>query len=366
MKVALITTTLGVPRFLEKYIEAWKRYPHANVRVSYIVVGDEGAHSEAHSYCAQLSSTSGADVAYITPIQQSAILDLHNISGLADIQPYRTIERGRNFGLLLAYKTGIDVALMIDDDNLASGQDFLRLHLDPLVNPPRPRKYFHSTSGWMNVCSVLVEKNGTPFYHRGYPQKERWNDGYITHQNDQRQVVVNAGLWLGDPDIDAVTRLERKLEVVDMKLLDYLHLSPGTWCPFDNQNTAICREAMPAYFLSTDVGRYSDIWASYVLRRIIDHLGHAVSYGQPLCDHQRGERNLIKDLQGEVLGMQMTDNFCKVLRRIPLHSKSYIPCFKELTSVLKQWWKGNGIIEQSVIDKYIKGMEVWSTFFECM
>ena len=42
----------------------------------------------------------------------------------------------------------------------------------------------------------------------------------------------------------------------------------GTWSPFNSQNTALSAKIIPAYPLSPKVGRYDDIWASYVIYRI--------------------------------------------------------------------------------------------------
>jgi len=55
-------------------------------------------------------------------------------------------------------------------------------------------------------------------------------------------------------------------------------LYPGTWSPFDSQNTALMRDAVPAYFLSPYTARYDDIWGSYIVTRIAEHFGDVVSY----------------------------------------------------------------------------------------
>lgn len=99
------------------------------------------------------------------------------------------------------------------------------------------------------------------------------------------RVAVSAGMWLGDPDIDAMARLCLMLNATSYTRTDSYVLSPSTWSPFNSQNTAVLREVIPAYFMSWCVGRYDDIWPSYVVRRICDHLQQSVSYGLPVV-HQ--------------------------------------------------------------------------------
>ena len=50
-------------------------------------------------------------------------------------------------------------------------------------------------------------------------------------------------------------------------------LAPGARGPFNSQNTILARAVLPAYFLSPNVGRYDDIFASFMVKRIADHLG---------------------------------------------------------------------------------------------
>jgi hypothetical protein len=62
-------------------------------------------------------------------------------------------------------------------------------------------------------------------------------------------VVVNAGLWLGDPDVDAVTRICNDINAEQYTREQSFALARGTWCPFNSQNTALWRGVIPAYCL---------------------------------------------------------------------------------------------------------------------
>jgi Reversibly glycosylated polypeptide len=283
---------------------------------------------------------------------------------------FDSIQR-RNIGILLAYENGADTVLTIDDDNFVMNQDFVGLHNIVGTSPELPA--YASTCGWFNVCSVLEADHGVRFYHRGYPQRQRWTESssFVSSFSSQRTVAVNAGLWLDNPDIDALTRMERQPVVRGLKQPwnSNFSLFPGTWCPFNSQNTAIMREAIPAYFLSPYNGRYDDIWASYVLTRIAEHLEHVIAFGHPLVRQERNPHDLWKDLDVERNGMIMTDDFCEALRGITLTGTTYHECFAELAGELRSSWSENPKWTESQKEwrsRLLEGMEIWHGVFESL
>ena len=182
---------------------------------------------------------------------------------------------------------------------------------------------------------------------------------------------MNAGLWLDNPDIDALTRMERQPVVRGLKQpwSGNFSLFPGTWSPFNSQNTAIMREAIPAYFLSPYIGRYDDIWASYILIRIAEHLGHVIAFGEPLVRQERNPHDLWKDLDVERNGMIMTDDFCEALRNITLTGTTYHGCFAELAGKLRSSWSEGSKWTESQKEwrnRLLEGMEIWHDVFESL
>ena len=143
-------------------------------------------------------------------------------------------------------------------------------------------------------------------------------------------------------------------------------LDIGTWCPFNSQNTAFARKTIPAYFLSPNIGRYDDIWASYFLRKIIDHLNEAVMYGNPLVNQERNLHNLRKDLEAEFFGMDTTDRLIKILRDMNLVSTDYLNCYSELTEKLEIEISKSGLFNQfenNTFCKLLDGMKIWTNTF---
>ncbi len=271
--------------------------------------------------------------------------------------------------MLLAYENGADVVVMVDDDNFVMGQDYVSAH--GVVGTEREIDTYYSSTGWFNVCSFLQEANDTPFYHRGYPQGMRWKeaDQFVSCQKTTRKIVINAGFWLDDPDVDALARMSRPLVVTGYQpgWRGNFALHPGTWSPFNSQNTAIMRDAIPAYFQSPYTDRYEDIWGAYLLERIAEHLGHVIAFGDPLVRQDRNPHDLWKDLDKERNGMIMSDEFCQLLRAISLAGSSYHECFGELTDGLKQDWEIGASWTDSQREwraRWLEGMEIWQEVFE--
>ncbi len=245
MKTTIVTTTIYVPQVLEKYGQNAKFYGHSEL--NFVVIGDKKTPQETRAFCERIAANY-YPCEYLSVEDQEAYLDRY--PDLWRHLPFNSIQR-RNVGLLKAWEDGADVVITIDDDNRMLNHDFVRLL--NLVGECPELPAIESSSGWFNVCSLLEEAGGTPFYHRGYPRGERWkeSEAFTCAAPIRRRVAVNAGLWLDDPDIDAMTRLERPIVVRGMRAgaPERFVLQPGTWSPFNSQNTALLREVIPAYFV---------------------------------------------------------------------------------------------------------------------
>ena len=127
-------------------------------------------------------------------------------------------------------------------------------------------------------AAVPFSEEDIPFYPRGFPYSKRWSSDEISTNSSKVKVVLNAGLWLGDPDIDAITRLCKPINAIKYKKTygDTFALENGTWCPINTQNTSYSRDIIPASFVPPNVGRYDDIWSGYLLRKITDHFESVV------------------------------------------------------------------------------------------
>lgn len=358
MKTTIITTTIYVPKFLEAYAKNIRDYGHLGVDI--IVIGDRKTPEAAWELCNSIDNCAYYDL-------DAQHWYLKRFPELAKHLPENSIAR-RNIGHLMAYERGADVIIMLDDDNLATTQDVIKHH--SVVGQMAMRTTYGSSNGWFNVCSALKEKHGVEFYARGFPPSKRWEEGLVTSEigsfkdesnGNYRRVAVNGGLWLNDPDIDALTRLERHLVVTgtNESMPSSFALHPGTWSPWNCQNTSISRRALPSYFLSPHTGRHLDIWASYITTKITEALGEVITFGTPLAYHQRSPHNLYKDLEQEMPWIRMTDDFVEALRATKVTSRTYIEALTEVIEGLRDHWNTS----EPVKEQYLHGLSIWNDIF---
>jgi hypothetical protein len=131
---------------------------------------------------------------------------------------------------------------------------------------------------------------------------------------------------LGDPDVSAVTRIANKPDVhnISMLLRHGIVIDPTTHTVFNSQNTAIIRELLPAWGMVPFVGRYDDIFASLICRRVMRDRNLHVRFGAPSVWQQRNVHNLVKDLRGEIDGMENITKLASILDHTLLPGKSII------------------------------------------
>jgi len=325
-RTALITTTINMPEMLEKCCKNAIKNNHKNIE--YFVVGDKKTPKAVAKYCEKLTSNYKFPVHYLDLKDQEELLKKY--PKLLKLVPYNDACR-KLYGLVIAYIQGFDTLIMLDDDNHPTDHDFFKYH--GIVGQEKEIRLIESPSGWFNTCQYLIEENNMPFYYRGFPWSQRKvkKDTIKIHKTKSK-ITVNSGFWLDDPDVDATTRLYWPVNAVGMKkeMEPYFGLNPGTWCPFNNQNTAMAREVLPAYYTPYTALRFSDLFPAYVICRIAEQLNHVISFGYPFVRQLRNPHNLWSDVQLEVVGAQCAETIIKLLRSAKLTGDTYHKCLGEL------------------------------------
>lgn len=362
MKTTITTTTIHVPYLVEDYIKDVIKHGREK-EVDFVITGDKKTPVEAKSYCEELQSRYGIPVLFMDVDDQEAFMASRPI--LNGFLPWNCLQR-RNVAILKAWEQGADIIVLIDDDNYIACEDYAgqNLHLGQEAS----LDCFSAPNGWYNICEWLHDRYGRKFYPRGYSWDERRQEFPCTSLRKNVRCVVNGGFWLGDPDIDAVTRLAAPIDVVSYSRSGNIALDKDVYCPFNSQNTAIHRDIVPAYFLCSNVGRFDDIWASYVVERIAWHLGDSISFGQPLVCQNRNEHDLWIDAYAEEDGTKYTPDFCRWLREVELTGSTYGDCALELMRGLKKLidTKGNDELpfaKRAFINHYIDGYLIWVSSF---
>src|SRR5205823_2437259 len=134
---------------------------------------------------------------------------------------------------------GADLLVSVDDDNLPlAGQPFLPRHAI-VCEDGGPATVLESESGWFNLVGLLKTVPPIEVYPRGFPYGHRFEKAFTrTELMDEGRVRLNAGLWVGDPDVDSITRLTHPIRTLDAQSEDVV-LGPHAWSPINTQNTAL-------------------------------------------------------------------------------------------------------------------------------
>jgi len=207
---------------------------------------------------------------------------------------WNTIQR-RNIGFVEAYRRGAEVVATVDDDNIPLDDWGTDLYVGKEVEAD----LFEPTDDIFDPLSVTKNNH---LWHRGFPLE------YLARKNEvvacgttKRKVLIQADLWNGDPDVDAMARLVHRPEVTfDEITRPYCS---NRISPFNSQNTFLAREVIPFYAMFPDVGRMDDIWASYFVQTLFPD---SLIYNRASVYQDRNEQDLITNLENEILGYRQT------------------------------------------------------------
>lgn len=351
---ALITTTINVPTLLSDYADDARNHQQ-NIKI--YVAGDKKTPETAKDFCAKIEQTNGIECEYLDVIDQQKFLKPY--PDLDNHLPWNCVQR-RNVAILKAFVEGATTIITIDDDNFLVTENYFAAQA---TGQDKQLDQFGKPNQWFNVCNFLTEQNDRKFFPRGYGMSSRSLAPDLSHSTSNKKIAVNAGLWLGDPDIDAVTRLAAPVSATGYSRSENFFIGTGAFTSFNSQNTALDRSVIPAYFLSPYVGRYDDIFISYIIKRIADYFNQGVSFGFPLVRQDRNEHDLYVDLAAEIMGMKITDEFLATLASVKLSGTNYAECLLEIceqVSPLIQ--KSNSLTrtEQASMNQFWQGCKIWA------
>lgn len=313
----IVFTTIFHPKILEALHENIARYghlPHTKVWV----VGDRKTPETARGLAAKLTRK-GLETVYMD-------ISFQDVWGKRYPDFYTRIpydnETRRNVGYLAALEDGCEVLISMDDDNFPTDDDFIGGHAQTGNN--WRGSVISEKSGFHNICEYLSFEPSREIFPRGYPFSLRGkkNRGNRTAARKDARIGVTAGLWLGDPDIDATAWLNGKVEGVRFVGKNTRVLDQNTWMPINTQNTSVARELMPAYLCipmgwsvpGGEIERYGDIWGGYFLQALMQGTDYHVAFGRPIVMHRRNPHRYIDDLRHEFWGLLLTDWLVTVLR----------------------------------------------------
>lgn len=292
MKKTIVTTTIYPPsKALRKYIrmKEWE----------IIIVGDQKTPHEVY-YKLQKQHK---QITYLSPKDQE-----NKYKKISDAIGWNCIMR-RNIGFLEAYRQGAEVVATVDDDNIPYENWGREIMIDSCIEidlyQPQDK-----------VFDPLSITNNKHLWHRGFPIEllpKRLDVKYLG--KTKRKVLVQAGLWDGDPDIDALARLAFNPIVKFRNITPY---GSNKISPFNSQNTFLSRKVLPYYAVLPHVGRMDDIWGGYILQHFFPN---SVIYTTATVYQDRNTQNIVSNLEKEILGYRNTLNFVNSLD----HFESLLP-----------------------------------------
>lgn len=337
-RLALITTTINVPHVLTQWAECLTEDDVI------IVAGDlKSPHIEIADLVRGLRNSYGVHAEYRAPDRQKKWAS-------SEVIGWNCIQR-RNIALLEALSFDPKFILTIDDDNAPAIVDPLQVE-DYLIvlGKDVTSSVVTSRSGWANPGDICVPR----VTHRGLPMRQRHNFSTLTWRVERSQIGVAEMMVLGDPDIDAVERIVVQPNVTHIQ--DELALAAGTWAPFNSQAVIYRAKLAPLMMVWPGVGRYDDIWASYLARCVMDSYDLGVLYGTPAVRQDRNEHNLLHDLQLEMMGMTWTDDLVRVLRNVKFDER-HDTLMKRLTWVYRTLDEECGFLPEQTKNSFITWLE---------
>ena len=182
MKKVIVTTTIYPPT---KAIEKFQSLPDWKL----VVVGDKKTPKDYHLKRGT----------YVTPEMQEKY-----DKELSDAIGWNCIQR-RSFGLIWAHDMKADIVAVVDDDNIPYG-DWGK---DLMVGEDVEVNYYQTDLPAFDPVGATNEKI---LWHRGYPLPLVSKRDYSKKEKKMVKVDIQADFWNGDPDIDAICRMEHAPE----------------------------------------------------------------------------------------------------------------------------------------------------------
>jgi hypothetical protein len=217
---------------------------------------------------------------------------------LSEAIGWKTIQR-RNIGFVYAYNHGAEIVATVDDDNIPYDNWGTDLYVGKEVEVD------YYTNKELLVFDPLSVTNQSNLWHRGFPIDLLHLKNSIEYKGKKKITpLIQADLWDGDPDIDAMCRLSFKPIV---KFDTTSPFAAAGISPFNSQNTFIHRNALKYYAVWPYVGRMDDIWGGYYTQKMIG--ADKLIYNRASVYQDRNVQDLITNLEKEIIGYRHTLEF---------------------------------------------------------
>ncbi|KAF8950051.1 hypothetical protein BGZ52_003934 [Haplosporangium bisporale] len=242
--------------------------------------------------------------------------------GIVEVIPYKAYTR-KNIGYLWAIQHGATKVFDTDDDNLPTGKDII------FEAPTSSVVGYHPDNTTGKSVNIYSHFGRPDIWPRGFPLEEidvRRPTSYLPEYESlpvqvrdvlAPPMMIQQGLADLDPDVDAIFRLTQVQELKQAKFCKMspsIRLSPGTFCPFNSQNTLFSYDAFWGLVLPITVSfRVCDIWRGYWVQRLLWDVNGSLGFTKPTVDQIRNAHNYLDDYMDELKIYAETSKFIDFL-----------------------------------------------------
>jgi len=336
-RASLVLTTIFEGPILETYFENFRKYGHLE-QTEVILIPDRKTPAPVKDACDSLTARG---LCCVCPSLEEQEAYLRRAGIPPEMIPYDSDNR-RNVGYLMALESGTDFLITIDDDNYCvDSEDFFAAH-SVVAQPPAEHDVAASSTGFLNICDLLEYAGPARVYPRGFPYVARHKPEQWQVEQRTADIHMNAGLWLRDPDVDAITWLVGPVRVSRFKGPS-LTLAADTWAPVNSQNSALRRDAIAAYYFvrmgyniaGISIDRFGDIFSGYFTEACAKHLGGSIRFGSPVAEHRRNSHNYMKDAVREWACVVVLEDMLPWMRETRLSGSSYAEAYLCLSHLMQ-------------------------------
>lgn len=274
-----------------------------------------------------------------------------------------------SFGFLVAYEDQPDIVIELDDDVIPlKGHNLIARHYDNLLNDDGVTvhsngKCYNTIDNLKLICPQRLFPRGHPYSKEARVEEYSWNDCGT-------KCVLNMGLWIGNPDLDALTiiyngGLDGRYVVKGNALKrEKVIIDKGVYVPVCSMNTSFLPKIIPAFYQLymnyIEIDRFDDIWSGIFLKKITDHLRENISLGNPLVYHDKRPRDVFMDLKKELEGMIINEKLWKMVNEVELDGKTYWDAYISFVDELeKKLTKLENELHKKFLRTQIEKMRLW-------
>jgi len=364
--IAVVTTTITVPQCIPYIYDNAQKYGYDDVH--YYIVGDNKTPiKKVNKHLGRVIPDENLTV--LSMDDQKEWLS-HGKPSYAGVFQENNYQR-RILGFLIARQDGNEVIIAVDDDNFPKTEEnFIGKHVCALgendyVKAVKPE------NSYVNLTDFLGR---TDVYTRGYPLSLMGERHYKTSRRTA-DTAVNIGVWSGDPDIAALSRVSKgDIQIPYNRELETTIVERGCYTSMCLQNVSfntdylVTQYEFPMNVRLGDVtlGRYDDIWAGYICKKILDYMDKDMTFGPPTATHLRHPHDAYKDLMNEFWGMIINMYFYPAVQMMRLYGPSYdcIGLFLQLVDTMSLSLRFKRKVIQKYFDRVWGDMRLWAEMVE--